>query len=437
MMAIWTLPYYKCGSPPPVTALDDPMIAWFIPALVLLLFISGFFSSVETAFTALTPGQVRALAETRGRRGRLVRRLTESPDLLLTTLLVGNNLANLVASALTTALTIELFGNAYVAAATGLLTLAVIVFGEVSPKQIAIVANESLCLRSARIVIALSWVLRPAIWLIGTVSGAVAFVFVGRKKRVMTLEHLLQHVKAAEDEGVVESYEEEMVRNVFRINDTPVEAIMTHRTELFTLTEDTGVREALDAMLASGHSRAPVLKGDTEHVSGVITLGDLAAALGNAPDAPVKGFAGRPYLVPGTLKASELFFRLKTEPIQIAVVLDEYGGLNGVVTREDVMEEIFGDLFDERTATAVKPIAREPGGTWLLQGDTDFYAVSDTLGLELEHDSRTHTVGGYLLEKLERIPAPGAEISLAEGRYVVLTTRRKRIGAVRFYPRRG
>ena len=147
MMAIWTIPYHEDGAPPRVTALDNSMIAWFFTALATLLFISGFFSSVETAFTALTPGQVRALAETRGRRGRLVRRLTENPDLLLTTLLVGNNLANLVASALTTALTIELFGNAYVAAATGLLTLAVIVFGEVAPKQIAIVANESLCLR--------------------------------------------------------------------------------------------------------------------------------------------------------------------------------------------------------------------------------------------------------------------------------------------------
>ena len=410
------------------------MILWFIPVLTVLLFISGFFSSVETAFTALTPGQVRAMAENKGPRGRLVQQLTENSDLLLTTLLVGNNLANLAASAITTALTIEIFGNAYVAGATVLLTLAVIVFGEVSPKQIAIVANESLCLRSARIVIALSWVLRPVIWLIGTVSGAIAFLFVGRKKKVITLEHLLQHVKAAEDEGVVESYEEEMVRNVFRINDTPVEAIMTHRTDLFTLTEDTGVRRAMDAMLEAGHSRAPVLRGDAEHVSGVVTLGDLAAAMKNTPEAPVKGFAGRPYLVPGTLKANELFFRLKKEPIQMAVVLDEYGGLDGVVTREDVMEEIFGDLFDEREAESAQPITREPGGTWLLQGDADFYDVRDVLGLDLEHDSRTHTVGGYLLENLERIPAPGAAINLAEGRYVVLSTRGQRITAVRFYP---
>lgn len=410
------------------------MISWFIPLLAVLLFISGFFSSVETAFTALTPGQIRALAENKGRRGRLVQRLTENSGLLLTTLLVGNNLANLAASAITTVLTIEIFGNTYVAAATVLLTLAVIVFGEVSPKQIAMVANESLCLRSARIVMTLSWVLRPAIWLIGTVSGAIAFLFVARKKKVITLEHLLQHVKAAEDEGVVESYEEEMVRNVFRINDTPVEAIMTHRTDLCTLTEDTTVRRALDTMLEAGHSRAPVLRGDLEHVSGVIALGDLAAAMKTAPDAPVKGFAGRPHLVPGTLKSNELFLRLKKEPIQMAVVLDEYGGLDGVVTREDVMEEIFGDLFDEREAASTDPITEEPDGTWLLQGDADFYDVSDVLGLDLKHDSRTHTVGGYLLERLERIPAPGAEINLAEGRYVVLSTRGQRITAVRFYP---
>ena len=410
------------------------MIGLSLYYLAALLIVSGFFSSVETAFTSLSPGQVSALAENGGKRGRLVQKLSERPDILLTTLLIGNNLANLGASALMTTMTIRIFGNAYVAAATGILTLIILVFCEVSPKQIAMVANESLCLLSARIVWVLSWFFRPFIWIVTAVSRTITLLFVGKEKQELTLENLLHHVKAAEGQGVVESYEEEMVRNVFRINDTPVEAIMTHRTELFSVDEDTKVRDAMDQFIESGHTRAPVLKGDLGHVCGVITLFDLARAIKKSPETHVHEFSTPPYLVPGTMRAHELFFRLKREPIHMAVVLDEYGGLDGVVTREDVMEEILGEFYDERETHASDPISQDTDGSWIIQGDADFYDMSDILGLELEHNNRTHTIGGYLLEKLEHIPAAGTTIALYEGAYTILEIQRQRIVSVRFQP---
>lgn len=410
------------------------MIGWSISFLVTLLIISGFFSSVETAYTSLSPGQINALAENRGKRGRLVKKLTDRPDILLTTLLIGNNLANIGASALTTTMTIKIFGNVYIAAASGILTLIVLVFCEVSPKQIALVTNESLSLKSARIVMLLSWVLRPFIWIITAVSSTITFLFAGKHKKGLTLENLLHHVKAAEGEGIVESFEEEMVRNVFRINDTPIEAIMTHRTDLFSIDESTTVREALDLFIESGHTRAPVLKEDLEHVTGVVTLFELVTALRDSPDKLVNKIASAPYLVPGTMKAHELFFRLKREPIHMAVVIDEYGGLDGVVTREDVMEEIFGELYDEREEQGSDSIEKNSDGSWTIQGDADFYDVTDVLGLDLEHDSRTHTIGGYLLERLEHIPSPGTTIALEEGVYTVQETQRQRIVSVRFQP---
>ena len=410
------------------------MIGWSLSYLAALLIISSLFSSVETAFISLSPGQVSALAMNGGKRGRLVQKLSERPDILLTTLLIGNNVANLGASALTTAMTIRIFGNAYVAAATGILTLTILVFCEVSPKQIAMVANESLCLRSARIVWMLSWLLRPIIWIITAVSRSITLLLAGKEKQELTLENLLHHVKAAEGQGVVESYEEEMVRNIFRINDTPVEAIMTHRTELFSFDEDTTIRDAMNQFIESGHTRAPVLKDDQEHVSGIITLFDIARAIKKSPESHVKKFSTPPYLVPGTMKANELFSRLKREPIHMAVVLDEYGGLDGIVTREDVMEEIFGELYDERETQTKDPISQDPDGSWIIQGDADFYDVSDILELELEHDNRTHTVGGYLLENLEQIPEAGTTIALYEGTYTILETQRQRIVSVRFHP---
>ena len=410
------------------------MMALPFSFLVLLLILSAFFSSVETAFTALSPGQVSALAEKRGKRGLLVKRLSDNPEVLLTTLLIGNNLVNLGASALTTTLTIRLWGNAYVAAATGVLTLAVLVFCEVTPKQIALAANEHLVIRSVRIVWILSWILKPIILGVAAISGLLTRLIAGKKRSGITLENILHHVKAAEGEGVVESFEEEMIRNVFRINDTPVEAIMTHRTELSVINAEATAQTALQTLLESGHSRIPVMEQGDEHVVGTLSLADAARAAQKSPSSRVRNLVTPPYLVPGTLKAHELFFRFKKEPIHLAVVLDEYGGLDGVVTREDVMEEIFGELYDEREEKTDQPIISQEDGSWVLQGDADFYDVQDVLGLELEHDNRTHTVGGYLLEQLERIPLEGDALSLPEGTYTVMSIKKKRILSVRFTP---
>ncbi|MDF1566905.1 MAG: hemolysin family protein [Spirochaetaceae bacterium] len=423
---------YRAAYGRPPSGRVPEMMTLPIALLVALLVMSGLFSALETAYTSLTPGQVSALAENRGKRGKLVKKLNDRPDILLTTLLIGNNIANLGASAITTTMTLALFGNAYVAVSTGVLTLTVLVFCEVSPKQIALEANEALSIHSARSILILSWLLRPFIWIISGVSRTITRFAVGKERKLLTLENLLHHVKVAEGQGVVESFEEEMVRNVFRINDTPVEAIMTHRTELYSIDEETSISNALDGFLKSGHSRAPVMKSDSEHVLGVVTLGAVAAALKESPDSPIRKYATAPYLVPGTLKAHELFLRLKREPIHMAVVLDEYGGLDGVVTREDVMEEIFGELYDEREPTAEEPIRQEEDGSWIIQGDADFYDVNDILGLRLEHDSRTHTIGGYLLEKLEHIPKSGTTIELPEGVYTILETYRQRIVTVRF-----
>ena len=311
------------------------------------------------------------MSENRGKRGRLVKNMTDRPDILLTTLLIGNNLANIGASALTTSMTIRLFGNTYVAAATGILTLLVLIFCEVTPKQIALKTAEKLTLRSVRAVRFLSWIFRPVIRIVTAISGTLTRMIAGKETPKLTLEFLLHHVKAAENEGVVESFEKEMVRNVFRINDTPVEAIMTHRTDLFSLVEDMSVSEAMDRFVESGHSRAPVLKKDGEHVTGSIALTDLAGAMKKTPGAMIKTIASAPYLVPGTMKAHELYFRLKKEPIHLAVVLDEYGGLDGIVTREDIMEEIFGELYDERESGGDDPIIPDESGGWIMQGDAD------------------------------------------------------------------
>ena len=186
--------------------------------------------------------------------------------------------------------------------------------------------------------------------------------------------------------------------------------------------------------LIAGHSLAPLLRNDSEHVSGIVSFADVAKAFKDDPQIPIKNIASPVTLVPGTMKAHELFFKFKKEPIHFVVVLDEYGGLNGVVTREDVVEEVFGALYGEGRAHSVEPIVADGQGAWIIQGDADFYDLSDMLGLNLEHDNRTHTIGGYLLDKFGSIPEAGVGITLPEGRYVILETVKKRISSVRFNP---
>jgi CBS domain containing-hemolysin-like protein len=269
---------------------------------------------------------------------------------------------------------------------------------------------------------------------VSAISRTLTRLLAGRERAPITLESLLQHVKAAEDVGVVESFEEEMVRNVFRINDTPVEAIMTHRMEVFVLDEETPVVEALRVMLEAGHTRVPVFKDHSEHVSGIVTLRDVAGAVRAGTGDSLKSILTEPFIVPGTIKVHELLFRMKRENLNLAVVLDEYGGLDGVVTREDVIEEIFGELYDEHEETDEEPVKPVGDGVWILQGDADFWDIKDAMGIDLEHDERTHTVGGYLMERLGEIPVGGKIVTLPEGTYEVLETKQNRIVSLRFRP---
>ena len=401
--------------------------------LVILLILSGFFSSTETAFTSLSIIQAQKLIEDHGKKGKRVQRLSQNPDILLTTLLIGNNLVNIGATALATKLTITLFGSNAIGYMTGVLTFFILIFGEVTPKQIAMAKNMTICLNTSATVLVLSWILRPFIWIITFISSSITKLFVSSNQRALTLENLLQMVSMGENMGIVETYENQMVKNVFRINDTPIQGIITHRTDVFSLDYNLNITEIYDSILESGFSRIPVYKDNSENIIGIILVRELIRiSFDSLQNYHLRDIMAEPLFIPHSKKVNEVFSLLKKKNINIAIVLDEYGGLAGIVTREDVIEEIFGELYDEHEIKDTDKIIFETDNRWIISGDTSFYDIHDILDLDLKHSKRILTIGGYLIEKIGRIPEEQETFNFEEGVYEILKTENNKIGSIRF-----
>lgn len=424
----------------PETCYDEAgfMTASFI-GLFILIFLSAVFSSTETAFTSLSVVQLQVLANRHGKAGKLVGRLSRRPNILLTTVLFGNNLVNIAASALATSITIKLFGSASIGIMTGVLTLVILIFAEVTPKQIAIIHNQTICLLMAYPIRFLSIVLMPVISLIGSVSMAITRVFTPKERESqISLEGILHMVRLAENEGVVENYETRMVRGVFRFNDITVGAIMTHRTDLFLVNQKMTVKELLPRIVEEGYSRIPVYEEDPEHVVGVLLSRDIMALLAEGrEDTQVKELMVEPFFIFENRKVSELFFQLKKEKLNIAVVMDEYGGLAGVVTLEDIVEELFGELYDENEIKGFEKITTLDAARYRIMGDTTLHQMSDRFDIYLPHSKYVQTIAGYLTELLGSIPEPLQTIDTPAGKFTIEVLNGNRIESVIFEPLQG
>lgn len=397
---------------------------------VVLLVLSAVFSATETAFTSLSIVQIQELASDYGKKGRIVKFLSKRPDILLTTILIVNNLVNIAAASIVSNVTIQTFGSQALAISTGLLTLIILIFAEVTPKQIAIVHNEKIALFMAYPVRWVSWILLPVIKMIGFLSSLITHLVGGEKKK-LSLDGILYMVSIAESQGVVETYETRMIKNVFRFNDTQVQAIMTHRTEVFSLDKNTTVGEALIKIAEKGFSRIPVYNEDPEEITGIVLAKNLMALFqqGNK-ETKLKDIMLKPLYISGTRKVNELFYTLKNQKLNIAVIMDEYGGLAGIVTMEDITEELFGELYDEHEQNRRDRITLLRDGSFRLMGETTIHQIEDRLGLELPSGKYAQTLAGYLVEYLGSIPVKNQSIETPYGVFIIESIKRNRINSV-------
>jgi putative hemolysin len=308
------------------------------------------------------------------------------------------------------------------------MTFVILIFAEVNPKQMAIIHNERIALGTARIIHYLSIILRPAIWLISGFTRLLSLMYSGKKRKKISLEGIFHMFSLAENEGVVEDYETLMVRNVFRFNDVQVHAIMTHRTEVFKLKKTQRIIDALPAIIEKGFSRIPVYGRHSEQIVGVVLTRDIMKCVtNNTLSKPLSSIMVEPLFVSETKKVNDLFVMLQKEKMNMAIVLDEYGGLAGVVTIEDAIEEILGEIHDEYDARDHEKVVQINDSAFRLQGDTSIEQVQDILGIELEHEKHVQTVGGYLTELLGRFPHKKEIIKTDAADFTIEETKKHRI----------
>ena len=410
-------------------------IGWLV--VVFLLLLSGFFSASETAFTSLSLLQIQHVKRKNPKKGALLENLKAHPDSFLTTILIGNNLVNIITSALVTEFTLNAYGNAALGISTGIVTLVVLIFGEVVPKRLAMAHNEKICRATVNIIHGLSIVLKPLVYFIGAASFLFARITGPAKGQVLTLEGLFHVVDLAEDSGILDNRKTRMMKSILRFSEIPVRAIMTHRTQVFSLDSGLTLAAAFPTILNEGYSRIPVYRKDPEHIVGIVLTKEVINHyMKGDTDVPLSFVMRPPIFVSVHTSVYKLLTLLRERDLNMAIVLDEYGGLAGVVTYEDVLEEIVGEMYDEDEGRNEEQIEILPDGSYRILGDTLIYSLNDTIGLELPLKRETQTVAGLIIELAGAIPEEKERISTPWGDFIVETVRRKRIHSVLFYPKK-
>ncbi|MDD3455400.1 hemolysin family protein [Sphaerochaeta sp.] len=409
-----------------------------LTAIIILLLLSAVFSATETAYTSLSFVQLKTLENRRKRSSRVAYKLSQNRDALLTTVLVGNNVVNISVSALVTTFAIEYFSSQAVGYATGLLTLVILIFGEITPKQLALTHNMKIAVFMAYPLRFISIVLFPVVWLLRQFSSLITRLFASHAEPAITTEGVMHMVDAAEDEGLVDQYESDLMQRAIHFSETQVRTIMTHRTNVFCISDELTIRDAFPSIVKSGFSRVPVFHGSAENIIGIVLVRDiLRAQLEKRMDKSISTILRKPIFVPEQMHLDDVFFLFKKDKLQQAIVLDEYGGFSGVVTMEDVAEQLFGELYDEHERRFPDRIVEreQMPGTFLVMADTPFQQFIDELDLSADHQrQRISTVAAYVLELTGDIPQEGDVVQSPLGTFRIISMKGNRMEAVEFSP---
>jgi CBS domain containing-hemolysin-like protein len=406
-----------------------------IMVLVILITLSAFFSASETAFTSLSFLQIQDIKKRHPRKGRLIEKSRIRSENFLTTVLIANNLVNIMASVIVTQITLRWYSDAFLGISTGAITLIILIFGEVTPKRIAISHNEFICLHSVTIVIILSWLLRPVVYFIGAISLVLTRLFGSAPGQKITLQGIIHVVNLAQTSGVLEDDTTQMMKSIIHFDEVKVQAIMTHRIQVFSLPAEETVDAACERILGEGYSRIPVYEGDPENIVGVVLAKDIWKARYRGNDsASLKSLMLPPVFVSLQMSVYKLLSTLKENKVNLVVVLDEYGGLAGIVTYEDLIEEIIGEVYDEDEEKTMEKITPLSNGTYKILGDTPLYLINDSLGTDFPIKKSSQTLGGFLLDLEGSIPIQGEWITTDEGIFVIEKIMRGRIITTQYSP---
>ena len=375
-----------------------------IISIVVLVIFSAYFSATETAFTSVNRIRIKNLANDGDKKAREVLDLTEKFDSMLSTILVGNNIVNIAMSAIATVLFMELYPVYGATIATAVITVLVLIFGEISPKSLAKENPEKFAMFSTPFLKFFMVLLAPVNWIFGCWKKLLAKLFNADGVNPITEDELLTIVEEAETEGSIDTDQSELIQNAIEFNDLEAWDVLTPRVDIKAIEIDETQDEIAELFLNTGFSRLPVYEDDLDNIVGVLNQKDFHNYI-RGTDTPVSEYVKPVIFVAGSMKIAQLLKRLQTVKTHIAIIVDEYGGTSGLVTMEDIIEELVGEIYDEHDAAALQDIVQQQDGSYRVLCGTNIDKMFDYFDVEEEIDATT--VNGWVVLQIDKLPSVG------------------------------
>ena len=402
-----------------------------VPSIIAMLFcivMSAYFSATETAFSSLNKTRIKVLAENGDRRAQLTYRLSEDYDRLISTILIGNNIVNIAVAAIGTLLFVELYGEVGATISTVVVTIAVLIFGEITPKSIAKDFPEKFAMFSAPLINLLIWVLTPLNFLFSMWKKLISRLLKTSEESKMSQEELLLLLDEVQQEGSINEDEGELLKNAVEFGDLEAQDILTHRVDLEAVSIKATKEEVAEAFTQSHFSRLLVYEENIDKIVGVIHQKDFYVGSGITSKS-IPEIMTEPIFVLSTEKINDLLKLLQSHKSHIAVVIDEYGGTQGIVTMEDILEELVGEIWDEHD-TVEEPIRKLDAHTFVIDGDVTFDDFCSYFDVK-EDEADSVSFGGWIMEKMGKIPEQGESFAYGDFTFNIEQISDNRIHKVR------
>lgn len=405
---------------------------WKIITLIILLFLSAFFSASETALMSLSKIKIRNMVNKKISGADIVHKLLDDSDKLLGSILVGNNIVNIGASALATSLSIEYFGDNGVGIATGIMTFLVLVFGEITPKSLAIQNSEKVSIKVAKPIYIITTVLSPVVRLLMYFTNIIIKIFGGeidKKEEFITEEELKTIVSVSHEEGVLEREEKQMIYNIVEFGDSQTKDVMTPRMNMIAVDIEWSFEQIVKIFEEKQFSRLPVYEETIDNIIGILNIKELFFLYLKEEDFIINQCIREPFFTYEFVQTTELFNKMRSNRIHMAVVLDEYGGTAGIITLEDLVEEIVGDIHDEYDGEE-NEIEVIDKNEFIVHGSIKITEINGMIGIRIKNDD-FDSLGGFLLGKFGRLPKKGEEIQYNNVRFIIEKVDKNRIEKIR------
>ena len=382
-------------------------------ALIILVLLSAFFSSAETSLSTVNRVRLKTLAEEGNRRAKTALEVLDKYGKMLSAILIGNNIVNLSASALATTLAIHIHFT--VGIATAILTVVILIFGEIVPKNMAMINSEKMALLYASMISGLMKLLTPLIFVIDSLAKGIMKLFRvdADKKTAMTENELRTYVEVGHEDGVIESEEREMIYNVFDFGDAVAKDVMIPRIDMVTVDKEATYEEVMEVFKDCMYTRIPVFEEDKDNIIGLINIKDFILVEDKAKF-KISDILRQAYYTYEFKKTADLLVEMRQKCFNVAFVLNEYGGTAGMITLEDLLEEIVGEIRDEYDSDEEQLIQKMQDRTYLVEGSMKLSDINDELGTDLQSEDYD-SIGGLIIEHLDRVPEDGAQIVTDQG----------------------